>query len=310
MANDPSASLLDQLPAIVGRVRDAVGDAVVTVGRDRRGAGLVIADGRVLTNAHHLRDRTTQITFADGRTIQAELVGADADGDLAVLAVDTGTAAAVTWGDGDVAPGQVVLAAALGGHGLRVTVGTVSAVGQSFRGPRGRRIGGSVEHTAPLARGSSGGPLLDTAGAVIGINTHRLGDGFYLARPADAELRRRVDELSAGQAPTRRRLGVAVAPPAVARRLRQAVGLPERDGLLVRGVEDGSPAAAAGVQRGDLIVAADATPIETADALWSVLDALPTDRAATVELGLVRGADELTVQVLFPAPDPAGGASS
>ena len=85
--------------------------------------------------------------------------------------------------------GQVVFAAARGRHGLRVSFGLVSGTGRSFRGPRGRRIAGSVEHTAPLARGSSGGPLVDAEGRLLGINTRRLGDGFYLAMPADAALR-------------------------------------------------------------------------------------------------------------------------
>ena len=167
-----------------------------------------------------------------------------------------------------------MFAAGRGRQGLRVTFGVVSGVDREFRGPRGRRITGSVEHTAPLARGSSGGPLVDAEGRLLGINTHRLGDGFYLAIPADATLRERVDQLAAGQSPTRRRLGIAVAPSFVARRLRRAVGLPERDGLLVRGVDDGSPAAAGGVSTGDLIVSANGIDVGTADDLWAVLDAL------------------------------------
>jgi serine protease Do len=178
-----------------------------------------------------------------------------------------------------------------------VTFGVVSGVGRDFRGPGRRRIIGSVKHTAPLARGSSGGPLADAEGRLLALNTHRLGDGFYLAIPADAALRERVDQLAAGESPTHRRLGIAVAPAFVARRLRRAVGLPERDGLLVRGVEDGSPAAAAGVSGGDLIVSADGNDVRTADDLWTVLDSA----GDTVELGIVRGADELTVRVSFAA---------
>jgi serine protease Do len=132
---------------------------------------------------------------------------------------------------------------------------------------------------------------------LLGLNTHRLGEGFYLAIPADATLRERVDQLAAGESPTRRRLGIAVAPSFVARRLRRAVGLPELDGLLVRGVEDGSPAAAAGVSGGDLIVSANGSDVRTADDLWAVLDGA----ADEVELKIVRGADEMTVRVSFEA---------
>lgn len=292
-------TMLDEVPAAVATVTAAIGPAVVTIGRDRRGTGVVIADGQVLTNAHNLRDRTTQVTFADGRTAQGEVVGADTDGDLAVLGVDTAGAPPAAWSDATATAGQVVFAAGVGVHGVRVTVGTVSAVSAEFRGPRGRRISDSLEHTAPLARGSSGGPLLDAQGAIVGINTHRIGDGFYLALAAGPELRARIDELAAGRNPVRRRLGISVAPAAVARRLRRAVGLPERDGLLVHGVADGSPAATAGVQSGDLVVSANAVAVADTDALWAVLDDLGPEPGATIEIGLARGAEELTVTITF-----------
>ena len=228
-------SVIEELQAAAATVAERIGSATVAIGRDRRGTGIVLADGQVLTNAHNLRDRTTEVTFPDGRTAQGEVLGTDPEGDLAVLAVDTSGAAPAEWATNEAALGQVVFAAARGRHGLRVSFGLVSGTGRSFRGPRGRRIAGSVEHTAPLARGSSGGPLVDAEGRLLGINTRRLGDGFYLAMPADAALRERVGQLAAGESPVRRRLGIAVAPPFVARRLRRAVGLPERDGLLAAG---------------------------------------------------------------------------
>jgi serine protease Do len=291
--------MLDELQTAVATVTARVGPSTVTIGRDRRGTGVVVADGRILTNAHNLRDRTTQVAFADGRTAQAEVLGADPEGDLAVLAVDTSGAAVAEWSASPAAAGQVVFGVARGRQGLRVTFGVVSGVDREFRGPRGRRITGSVEHTAPLARGSSGGPLVDADGRLLGINTNRLGDGFYLAIPTDAGLRDRVDRLAAGHSPTRRRLGVAVAPSFVARRLRRSVGLPDRDGLLVRGVDDGSPAAAGGVTAGDLIVSANGVAVHDTDDLWSVLDALGGGDEDTVDLGIVRGAEELTIRVTF-----------
>ncbi len=169
----------------------------------------------------------------------------------------------------------------------------MSAIARAFRGPGGRRIEGSVEHTAPLAPGSSGGALLDAAGQLVGINTNRIGEGFYLALPADAALRGRVDALARGESPTRPRLGVAVAPSHVARRMRRSVGLPERDGILVRGVEDDSLAAAAGIQAGDLIVEAGGKPITDADDLHAALASLELP----FEVKLVRGTDERTVRV-------------
>src|ERR671930_225984 len=102
----------------------------------------------------------------------------------------------------------------------------ISSSGRSFRGPRGRRIEGAIEHTAPLPRGSSGGPLVDAEGRLLGLNAVRLEGGLILAVPATAALRERASRLLRGEAPTPHRLGVAVAPPRVARRLRHAVGLP------------------------------------------------------------------------------------
>jgi serine protease Do len=174
-----------------------------------------------------------------------------------------------------------------------VTAGTISAVERSFRGPGGTRIGGSLEHTAPLAPGSSGGPLVDSAGRLLALNTNRVGEGFYLARPADAALRERVDALSRGESVSRPRLGIAVAPSAIARRLRASVGLGERDGLLVRGVEDGSPAARAGIREGDLLVEAAGRPLEDPDALPEIL----AKSGLPIELKIVRGDEERTISV-------------
>jgi serine protease Do len=177
---------------------------------------------------------------------------------------------------------------------LRVTVGIVSGIQRSFRGPRGRRITGAIEHTSPLLPGSSGGPIVDEAGRVLGINTHRLGEGFYLAIAGDEAARARISSLAAGTIPTRARLGVAIAPPYVARRLRRAVGLPDADGLLVRGVEDDGPAARAGIAEGDLIVRAGGEAIDAVDTLHGVLE-----RAAggAIDIVVLRGADERTVTV-------------
>jgi S1-C subfamily serine protease len=134
---------------------------------------------------------------------------------------------------------------------------------------------------------------VDIDGRLIGINTSRLGDGFYLALPADAALRERVDQLGRGESVRRPRLGVEVAPSHVARRLRRAVGLPEHDGLLVRGVEDGSPADRAGIIEGDLIVSAAGREVTDADGLFEAL----ATAAETFEVHVLRGAEERTVQV-------------
>ena len=288
-------SVIDELQSAISAVAERAGPSIVGIGRRRRGSGVVIGTGQVLTNAHNLRGDEVTVTFADGRSVVGQVAGADYDGDLAVVSVDTANAPAVDWADGTaVTIGSVVFgAAATSGGGTRVTVGTVSAVARAFRGPGGRRIAGSIEHTAPLAPGSSGGALLDAGGRLVGLNTNRIGEGFYLALPTEATLRERVDALARGESPARPRLGVAIAPSHVARRLRRSVGLPERDGLLVRGVEDGSPAAKAGIHEGDLIVAVSGTAVTDADALMDALAAA----SMPFEVTIVRGTDERTVAV-------------
>lgn len=298
-------SVVEELQQAATAVAEKVGPAVVRIGRaPGRGAGVVIGAGRVVTNAHNLRGDQTTVTFSDGRTETGRVAGVDVDGDLAVLAVETAAVAAPEWGE-PASAGLPVFALAPSASGdLRVSFGLVSTVGEAFRGPRGRRIVGSLEHTAPLRRGSSGGPVVDGAGRVLGINTHRLGDGFYLALPADDELRARLDALARGRSPSRRHLGVALAPAEAARQLRRAVGLPERDGLLVRAVQPDSAAEGAGLREGDLIVAASGRAIASADELHAALDAV--EEGGSLSLRIVRGSEELDVTVAFPGGGERG----
>jgi serine protease Do len=288
---------LEELSAAVAKVAQVAGPAVVGIGgRWRRGSGIVIGEGRVLTNAHNIHGDGATCVFSDGRQARGRLLGWDDDGDLAVLEVDTAGAAPLAWAEPKTAPGigLPVFAVASANGGLRATFGFVSGAGRSFRGPGGRLIGGSVEHTAPLAPGSSGSPILDGQGRLLGINTQRVGEGFYLALPADASLRARIDALARGESPAPPRLGVAVAPGHVARHMRRAVGLPDRAGVLVRGVEDGSPAEKAGIREGDLIVSAAGEPIVDPDGLHAALSKAGQGK---LKVGIVRGVEEMTIEV-------------
>jgi serine protease Do len=293
-------SLLDEVQTTIRQLADGAGQSVVGIGqRWGVGSGIVLGDGRVLTNAHNVRGDQVTVTFADERTADGTVAGHDIDGDLAVIEVDTAGAAALPWATAGAELGQAVFALSNpGGRGLRVTFGFVSGIERTFRGPRGRRITGSLEHTAPLLPGSSGGPVLNADGQLLGINTNRLGEGFYLAIPADDVLRGRVDALGRGEsAAPPPRLGVALAPGHVARRLRRSVGLPEIDGVLIRGVEEDSPAAQAELAQGDLIVTAAGRPVRDPDDLF---DALQTAAAAdSIQLTVVRGTDERTIEVRF-----------
>ena len=294
---------LDELESSFETVLGKVGGSVVRLGGWRGGAGVVVADGAILTNAHNVRGETNTVTFADGRQAEATLAGVDVDGDLAVLTVDTGSAPAVEWSDRAATIGTAAFAVTTNGNGQRATFGFVSSVARAFRGPRGRRISGSIEHTAPLAPGSSGSPLVDREGRLIGLNTNRVGDGFYLALPADASLKNRIAALQRGESAERPRLGIGIAPSWVANRMRRAVGLSERDGVLVREVEEGGAAAQAGIREGDMIVSAGGKAIVEPDDIYDALGSV--NGSATLQVSLVRGAEELSVEVRF-----VGGAAS
>jgi serine protease Do len=254
----------------------------------------VVAAGRVLTLAGRLRGPDVEVAFGTGDTRAGTVLATDADLDVAVVDVPTGDAPALAWSSaGPPSIGAVVVALGdPGGSGLRVTAGAVSARPLTLRGRRGRPVAGVIEHTAPLPRGSGGGPLLDADGRMLGINARRHEGGLILALPA-AELAPRVDALLAGRATAPRRLGVAVLSPRAARRLRGAVGLPERDGLLVRAVEPDGAAGRAGVARGDLLVALDGQPLTGVDDLYAALDAAE----GPLRLRVVRGAEELELEV-------------
>ncbi len=292
-------SAIAELEEAVQTAATQTGPAVVGIGRGwRGGSGVVVRPGFVLTSAHNLRHEEATVIFSDGRRESGSVAGSDPDLDVAVIKVDTGEIDPVHWEapENEVPLGRAVFALANpGGRGLRVTPGFVSSATRSFRGQRGRRVAGAIEHTASLPRGSSGGPLIDAAGQLVGINTARVDPGLILAVPAGAALSQRIDAITRGEQVKAVRLGVALAPPRLARRLRQAVGLPERDGLLIRAVERGSAADRAGLQRGDLIVSAQGRETERLDTLYEALDAVAESDA--LQLEIVRGTDQQTVAV-------------
>ena len=247
-------SAVQEIEELVAEVAAGAGPKVVGIGRF--GSGVVIGDGQILTNAHVVRGEQVQVTFVDGRTESGTGRRTGRRRRPRRHLGRHGRRRAGRVGRDDPGIGAAVVAVANpGGRGVRATLGLVSSAGRSFRGHRGRRRPG-IEHTAPLPRGSSGSPVLDKQGRLLGINTIRLEGGLIVAVAADADLREHVQALARGESPSRASLGLALAPARVARRMRHAVGLPERDGLLVRGVAEDGPAARAGIEQGDLVVGA------------------------------------------------------
>ncbi len=271
----------------VSAVAERLGPAVAGLGRGYgEGTGVVIAPGRILTSAHVLRGPDVAVTVGGAPAVHGQVVGVDSAADLAVIAAETDRAEPVAWDPERAAAARIgtpVFALAdPGGRGLRVTFGLVSSAGRPAGAHRGRRVAGSLEHTAPLPKGSSGGPLVDAEGHLLGVNTARLDAGFVLALPADGAMRARVEALGRGEAAPRPRLGLALA------RTRGP-------GLLVRAVQEASPAAVTGLARGDLLLAADGRPLGSVDDLLDALEdpAQPTALTLTIR----RGPDEHEVTV-------------
>ncbi len=300
-------TLLAEIQSAIEATARTRGPAVVGIDRrSGRGSGIVVGDGEVLTLASNLRDPAGDvgIVFPGGDGGGGDEGGGGASGtvggidgtlDLALVRVATRDVEPLLWSPVAARIGKPVIALANpGGQGLRATLGFVAAAERSYRGPRGRVVEGALEHTAPLARGSGGGPLFDLEGRVLGLNAVRSHGGLILTLPAAAvaehtALLRRSEHGATPQ------LGVAIVAPAVARRLRRAVGLPDRDGLLVHGVADGSPAERAEIREGDLIVAAANARVDSVDALYAALDRAAPD--GTIDLRIVRGVDEHDVAV-------------
>jgi serine protease Do len=285
--------LLSDIQGEVAGVASAAEGSVVGIGSGWRVAtGFVLAENRVLTSAHRVRDDETTVRFASGDERTGTVAAVDRDLGLAVIEVDTQGAEPLTWSDADPGVGAAVIALAKpGARGLRTSLGFVVANGRSIRGSRGRRIDGAIEHSAALPRGAAGGPLLDADGRLAGINVLRVEGGLIIA--LGTSVRPRLEQLARGETTEPRYLGVAVAPPQVARRLQRALGLPERDGVLVRAVQEGTPAARAGIERGDLIVAAGGDTIEGIDALHAAV----AGASGPLSLKVVRGTDERDLEV-------------
>ncbi len=278
-------SLSDAAAGIV----ESAGQSLVRVeGRQRMPASGVLwsADGLIVTSHHVVeRDDNLQVGLPDGRTVPATLVGRDPSTDLALLQVQASGLAAATWVDaGELRVGNFVLAVGRPGRTVQATLGIVSALGGGFRTGGGGEIDRYLQTDVVMYPGFSGGALVEAGGRVAGINTSALMRGVSLAIPA-ATVRRVVETLAAhGQVP-RGYLGVGVQPVRLADAVAQQVG--QETGLMVMSVEEGGPAAEAGLVQGDLLLALDGERVGHLDALQA---ALQSNRAGKqVPLRLVRG---------------------
>jgi S1-C subfamily serine protease len=274
-------TLLDAYSSAVIHAVEQVGPAVVRVaGRQGGGSGVVFTpDGFILTNNHVIGPATAgtapiTITLPDGRSLSADLIGRDAVTDLAVLRIDGSRLPWARLGDSKaVRVGQV--AVAIGnpyGFDHSVTSGVVSALGRSLRSRSGRLMDDVIQTDASLNPGNSGGPLVTTAGEVIGINTAMImpAQGICFAIASNT-VRFIASQLMRGGRIRRSRIGVAGQQTAIPRAFARAQRMAVSSGVLVAGIEDDSPASRAGLRKGDVILGFGGTPVSGVDDLHRLL---------------------------------------
>jgi len=272
-------------------------------GSDARGGGsgfLFTPDGFILTNSHVVSEaRSIDVTLADGTRCEASVAGDDPHTDLAVIRVSAPTQTPAFFGSSDaIRPGQVVVAVGNPyGFQCTVTAGVVSALGRTMRAKSGRLIDNVIQTDAALNPGNSGGPLVNSRGEVIGVNTAVIlpaqgicfAIGINTAKFVAARLMRDGHI-------TRSYIGVAGQTVALHRRVVRFYQVPVSTGVLVASTEPGSPAEQAGLQQGDVIIAYGGKPVASVDDLHRIL----TDEQLGIEatLTLIRHTEKLEVTVV------------
>ncbi len=311
---EPSdAELLDAYSQAVIGVVEAVGPAVVSIDvsgskrRSRRGpeaegagSGVVIApDGYILTNSHVVHNAgRLATTFTEGTQTKATLIGEDPATDLAVVRAEASGLPYAPLGDSSaLRVGQLVIA--MGnpfGFQSTVSTGVVSALGRALRSREGRLIENIIQHTAPLNPGNSGGPLLDSRGRIVGINTAIIwmAQGIGFAIPASTA-RWVVSQLLTHGRVRRGFLGIAAQERPLHRRLVRFHNLVSERAVEVASVEPAGPAHQAGLRVGDLIVTINERPVTSVDDLHRFLAEWPIGRP--VVLTVLRGQEQLVIQV-------------
>ena len=306
-------ALLDAYSRAVVNVVKKVGPAVVAIGiqktqgqrtrdgeNDGAGSGMIIApDGFVLTNDHVVENtRSVDVSLTDGHSYRAEIVGSDPATDLAVVRVSASGLPSVELGDSDsLSVGQ--LAIAIGnplGFQSTVSAGVVSAVGRALRSRSGRLIENVIQTDVALNPGNSGGPLVDSRGRVVGINTAMIfmAQGISFSIPINTA-KWVVGELVMHGKVRRAFLGVAVQGRPISRRLQRVLGRELSALVEVVSVEEAGPAHKAGLLVGDFLLSAGDVPIETVDDLHRFL--AKTAPGSPVTLGVLRNSERVSLKL-------------
>jgi len=309
------AALLDAYSGAVAGAVAAARPAVVHIeaggGGARGGAGsgfFISPDGYLLTNSHVVHTAgELRVLLADGRRLSADLVGDDPDSDLAVLRVSADEISHLALADSDaVRLGQVAIAIGSPmGFQQTATAGIVSGLGRSLRGASGRLIDNVIQTDAALNPGNSGGPLVNSRAEVIGVNTAIIRPAQGICFAIASNTARWVAAWLIKEGRIRRSfIGVAGQTAPVLRKLVHHHRLAHDAGVLVAGIEPGSPAALAGLAEGDLLVALDGSPTPSVDALHKLLTGDRIGERAIVTF--LRGV-ELRRHAIIPLEIPARG---
>jgi S1-C subfamily serine protease len=307
------SELLDAYSRAVITVVEAVGPAVVgiSVGKNGPGKGvepmgagsgvIVAPDGYLLTNHHvvEMSDRL-QVTLKDGSSMGAAVVGSDPPNDLALLRADgTGLPYAALGDSGGLRVGQLLIA--IGnpfGFQSTVSTGVVSALGRALRSREGRLIENVIQHTAPLNPGSSGGPLVDSRGRVVGINTAIIpvAQGIGFSIPANTA-RFVVSQILTFGRVRRGYLGIVARQRPLDRRLVRYHGLPFDTAVEVVSLEPRGPADSAGMQPGDILVTLNGKAVGGIDDLHRILG--EEEIGAPKTIAVIRGTDRVEIEVVL-----------
>jgi len=312
--------LLDEYSRTIVSAADRVGPAVVNIDIKQRldsrrgprevggsGSGFVIApDGFILTNSHVVHDANQiAVSLPDGREYPAQLVGDDPDTDLAVIRIDAPHLAHVRLADSEsLRVGQVVIA--IGnplGFQASVTAGVISALGRSMHAQSGRLIDNIIQTDAALNPGNSGGPLVNSAGEVIGVNTAMIRPAQGICFAIASNTAKFVAGWLIRDGKIRRSyIGVAGQNVPLHRRIVRFYNLPLETGVLVVSVEKDSPAQRAGLREGDLIIAFNEQPMDSIHELHKML--MGEQIGVEAKLLVIRHTEKL-VLAITPAESPS-----
>ena len=311
-ANDAVApreeDLLDAYSRAVVRVVEDVGPAVVSIGRTSRrgpagaGSGVVFTpDGYVLTNAHVAAGaHQLELGFTDGSTCSAQLVGVDHATDLAVVRATGRTLSHAPFGSSAaLRVGQLVVA--IGnplGFSSTVSAGVVSALGRTMRAKDGHAMEGIIQSDVALNPGNSGGPLVDSRGRVVGINTAIIlgAQGISFSVPIDTATWVVGELLTSGRV-RRGWLGIAAQNRPVPRDVTRKLGVEHTTGVEVTGFDERGPAAHSGLRAGDVVVGIDGKPVASVDDIHRVLARLNWPSVGPLSVRVIRGGQLVEVEV-------------